>query len=55
MNAEQLAKHLYETMPSRASHPSWDQLGETTKGVWIERANKMIQEQTERNPCGSDK
>jgi hypothetical protein len=35
---EQLAREMYEAMPSRASHPAWEQLGDVTKSVWRERA-----------------
>ena len=31
------AKRQYDAAPSRAHCPSWDQLGDVTKQVWVER------------------
>lgn len=36
MTIDEIAEQLYEACPT--SKPSWDQLGEVTKGVWRERA-----------------
>ena len=34
------ARTMYESAPSRAHSPAWQQLTEVTQGVWIERAFK---------------
>lgn len=39
---DDLAKVLYDAMPSRSYHPAWDQLGETTRSVWRERAIEQM-------------
>jgi hypothetical protein len=42
---EERAKALYDAMGSRASHPDWEQLGEVTKSVWLERAQAEAEQE----------
>jgi hypothetical protein len=32
------ARYLYDANGARASCPAWEQLGDVTRGVWVERA-----------------
>lgn len=36
-----LAKQLWDSAPSRPHSPAWEQLGDTTQGVWLERAQRV--------------
>jgi hypothetical protein len=35
------AERLYDANDARASAPQWDALGDTTRGVWVERARAV--------------
>jgi hypothetical protein len=35
---ETLARKLYDACPT--PKPTWEQLGDTTRGLWVERARK---------------
>lgn len=39
---EALAAALYAANGSALSHPTWDQLGDTTRSVWRERAQAHL-------------
>jgi hypothetical protein len=47
MTPEQIlayAKRIYETGQHRPHSPAWDQLGDVTRGVWLERAERELGE-----------
>ncbi len=39
---EALAKHLWDTGQHRPHAPAWEQLGDVTKSVWLERAAAQL-------------
>ena len=43
MTVEELAEEMYENCTTYGK-PRWDQLGSTTRGLWIERAQEKLDE-----------
>lgn len=42
MTLEQLAKSLYDACPT--PKPKWEQLGDVTRSVWLDRARAILEQ-----------